>query len=67
MRHDVPCGPCHLKVCPIDHRCMTRITPAEVLGRIEELDRRTAVFAGAGGRKLVNREQGTGNEERRMN
>jgi heptosyltransferase II len=26
----VHCGPCQLKVCPIDHRCMTRVTPAMV-------------------------------------
>jgi heptosyltransferase-2 len=44
VRHDVPCGPCHLKVCPIDHRCMVGITPQEVLGRLEELDRRVGVF-----------------------
>ncbi|PIE22998.1 MAG: lipopolysaccharide heptosyltransferase II [Planctomycetota bacterium] len=39
IRHDVECGPCHLKVCPIDHHCMTGITPDEVfaaaLQRIE--------------------------------
>lgn len=34
------CGPCQKKVCPLDHRCMTRITPkmvfdtaAQLLGR----------------------------------
>lgn len=26
----VPCGPCQLKKCPLDHRCMTRITPGMV-------------------------------------
>ncbi len=26
----VHCGPCQLKVCPLDHRCMTRLTPAMV-------------------------------------
>ena len=26
VRVDVPCGPCQLKVCPIDHRCMKGIT-----------------------------------------
>jgi heptosyltransferase-2 len=31
LREPVECSPCHLKVCPIDHRCMTRITPARVL------------------------------------
>jgi heptosyltransferase-2 len=24
------CGPCQKKVCPLDHRCMTRITPGMV-------------------------------------
>jgi len=27
---DVPCRPCYLRDCPIDHRCMTRIPPALV-------------------------------------
>ena len=27
----VECWPCHLKVCPIDHRCMTRIGPERVI------------------------------------
>lgn len=31
IRKDVPCGPCQLKVCPLDHRCMTEITPEEVI------------------------------------
>jgi heptosyltransferase-2 len=26
----VHCGPCQLKTCPLDHRCMTRITPGMV-------------------------------------
>jgi heptosyltransferase-2 len=30
VRREVPCGPCHLKVCPLDHRCMTRIAAADV-------------------------------------
>lgn len=25
------CRPCHLRTCPIDHRCMRRVTPAQVL------------------------------------
>jgi heptosyltransferase-2 len=28
LREPVDCAPCHLRECPIDHRCMTRI-PAE--------------------------------------
>jgi heptosyltransferase-2 len=31
VRHKVSCSPCFLKTCPIDRRCMTRITPEEVL------------------------------------
>ncbi|MEO8648376.1 MAG: lipopolysaccharide heptosyltransferase II [Acidobacteriota bacterium] len=30
FRHDVPCAPCMLRECPIDHRCMTGISPAAV-------------------------------------
>lgn len=45
VRHDVPCGPCHLKQCPIDHKCMVEISPAEVLARVAELDRRLGIFA----------------------
>ena len=29
LRHEVDCGPCHLPVCPLDHRCMTKITVDE--------------------------------------
>jgi heptosyltransferase-2 len=31
LRHVVPCGPCHLKTCPLDHECMRAITVAEVV------------------------------------
>ncbi|GJM23019.1 MAG: ADP-heptose--LPS heptosyltransferase [Planctomycetota bacterium] len=27
----VDCAPCHLKDCPIDHRCMTRLAPERVV------------------------------------
>ena len=30
VRRPPPCAPCMLRDCPIDHRCMTAITPAEV-------------------------------------
>jgi heptosyltransferase-2 len=30
VREDVHCSPCMLRVCPIDHRCMTRISPEPV-------------------------------------
>jgi heptosyltransferase-2 len=31
LQRKVPCGPCQLRVCPLDHRCMTELTPAEVV------------------------------------
>ena len=31
IRHKVSCSPCFLKTCPLDRRCMTRLTPEEVL------------------------------------
>jgi heptosyltransferase II len=30
IREPVECSPCMLRTCPIDHRCMTRITPERV-------------------------------------
>jgi heptosyltransferase II len=35
IQKSVPCGPCQLRVCPLDHRCMTTLTPAEVFARLE--------------------------------
>ncbi|MEX2206725.1 MAG: lipopolysaccharide heptosyltransferase II [Myxococcota bacterium] len=37
LREPVECSPCHLKVCPIDHRCMQRLSPARVLEAAAEL------------------------------
>lgn len=34
---EVPCWPCHLKRCPIDFRCMTRLGPERVLAAAEHL------------------------------
>jgi heptosyltransferase-2 len=36
-RTDVECSPCMLRDCPIDHRCMTWITPDIVFKRAEAL------------------------------
>ena len=33
----VDCGPCMKRVCPLDHRCMTRATPEMVLAKAGEL------------------------------
>jgi heptosyltransferase-2 len=37
IRHPPECAPCMLRDCPIDHRCMTAITPDEVFSRAREL------------------------------
>jgi len=33
IRHEPDCAPCMLRDCPIDHRCMTAISPEEVFAR----------------------------------
>jgi heptosyltransferase-2 len=37
VREPVECAPCLLKTCPIDHRCMTRVTADRVVHTAEEL------------------------------
>lgn len=36
IRKEVECSPCMLRDCPIDHRCMTRISVEEVFERANE-------------------------------
>ncbi len=37
VREPPECAPCMLRDCPIDHRCMTAITPAAVFARAAEV------------------------------
>ncbi len=37
IRRHVPCSACLLNKCPLDHRCMTEITVAEVMERLQAL------------------------------
>ncbi len=37
VRSPVECAPCMQRECPIDHRCMTRVTAEEVLAAAREL------------------------------
>ena len=37
LREDVTCAPCHLEVCPSDHRCMTQLSPERAVAAAEEL------------------------------
>jgi heptosyltransferase-2 len=36
IREDVDCSPCMLRDCPIDHRCMTRISVERVFGKAKD-------------------------------
>ena len=37
LRQRLDCSPCHAKTCPLDHECMTGITPRDVLLGSREL------------------------------
>lgn len=37
IRKDVECAPCNFRECPIDHRCMTRISADEVFEKAAKL------------------------------
>ncbi len=37
LREPVDCAPCKLRECPIDHRCMTRVTAQRVVGEAVKL------------------------------
>lgn len=37
LQKAVPCGPCQRRICPLDHRCMRELTPAEVYQAVEGL------------------------------
>ncbi|MFO7740117.1 MAG: lipopolysaccharide heptosyltransferase II [Desulfatiglandaceae bacterium] len=37
LRKELDCSPCHLKVCPRDHKCMRSITPEDVFRGSEKI------------------------------
>lgn len=37
LQKKVPCGPCQLRTCPLDHRCMKELHPAEVFASANNL------------------------------
>ncbi|MBI3462913.1 MAG: lipopolysaccharide heptosyltransferase II [Planctomycetes bacterium] len=40
LQKKVPCGPCQLRECPLDHRCMRELEPEQVLrSALDMLDR----------------------------
>ncbi len=46
LQKKVDCGPCQRRVCPLDHRCMTGLTPAEAFTAAAELLARPTRSAG---------------------
>ena len=46
LQKKVPCGPCQLRACPLDHRCMQELTPTEVFGAAQRLLSQYAAFDG---------------------
>ena len=45
VREPPDCAPCMLRDCPIDHRCMTAISPADVFERARRLLKNRTEFA----------------------
>jgi heptosyltransferase-2 len=37
LQKKVACGPCQLRTCPLDHRCMKLLTPGEVFDAVQRL------------------------------
>jgi heptosyltransferase-2 len=36
LETDAACRPCYERVCPIDHRCMTRLAPERATAALDE-------------------------------
>ncbi len=45
LQEKVPCGPCQLRVCPLDHACMQLLSPRRVLAAVQDLLAQPAVVA----------------------
>jgi heptosyltransferase-2 len=37
LQKEVDCGPCQRRICPLDHRCMTRLLPSEATTAVLQL------------------------------
>lgn len=37
LQQEVDCGPCQLRTCPLDHRCMTQLQPTDVFQAASQL------------------------------
>jgi heptosyltransferase-2 len=45
LQEKVPCGPCQLRICPLDHACMKLLSPQKVLAAVQQLLARPTVRA----------------------
>jgi heptosyltransferase II len=52
LRHPPDCAPCMLRDCPIDHRCMTAISPRDVFERARLLLERKETDSGSASQQL---------------
>jgi heptosyltransferase-2 len=57
IRHHVECSPCFLRECPIDFRCMNRISVSEVVEAVERMLTAKAVLQRAWGTSGNERER----------
>lgn len=51
LQKKVPCGPCQLRVCPLDLRCMTEMSVSDVMSAVREIlgrSRKPPIAAPAG-------------------
>jgi heptosyltransferase-2 len=48
LQKQVDCGPCQLRTCPLDHRCMKLLTPLQVFTAAQDLLARRLPQRGAG-------------------
>ena len=53
LQKTVPCGPCQKRVCPLDHRCMRDLSPAEVFAAGERLLARFPLPCGREARRVA--------------
>jgi len=42
---DLPCSPCHKKVCPTDHACMRNLTPEEIAEAVETARQKAIILS----------------------
>ena len=47
LQKKVECGPCQLRACPLDHRCMKLLTPEEVFSAADDVLGRRSMKRGA--------------------